>query len=209
MSAESMAAEPFSWNVVIVGAWNIAILTPDGIAKRLFELPQGTPVQVEVPIDRPGPYRVLHDGLMVIPSSNQLEVAPQALELGSLQKASRVAQMALRALPETPVFAAGINIRYRFASLPDELIDLVKAPIDDVLSDTSFQIDGGLTKRSLALPPGILNLEIVQGKSADGSVSLNFHRESTAQTDLQAWLARVEEFFALSERVLETINARI
>ena len=42
-----MPAEPFSWNAVVVGAWNIAILSPDGVRRRLFDLPEGTPIELE------------------------------------------------------------------------------------------------------------------------------------------------------------------
>jgi hypothetical protein len=46
-----MELEPFDWNVVIAAYWNRAILTPNGIAKRLFKIPEGTAMEVEVPVD--------------------------------------------------------------------------------------------------------------------------------------------------------------
>ncbi len=55
----------FDWDVVVVGFWNPAILTPAGIWKRLFELEQGTPVELEVPIDGLAPYRVSHEEITV------------------------------------------------------------------------------------------------------------------------------------------------
>ena len=38
-----MTVEALDWNVVVAGFWNPAILTPSGIARRLFGLPEETP----------------------------------------------------------------------------------------------------------------------------------------------------------------------
>jgi hypothetical protein len=69
-----MPAEPFSWNAVVVGAWNTAILSPDGVRRRIFNLPDGTPIDLEIAIDRHGHFRIGHDGLVVIPTGSRLEV---------------------------------------------------------------------------------------------------------------------------------------
>ena len=64
-----MQAIPVNWNVVVAAAWNLAILTPDGIRKRLLELDASTPIQVEVALDTPQSFRVIHDGMIIVPSS--------------------------------------------------------------------------------------------------------------------------------------------
>ncbi len=46
-----MKGTPFDWNVVIIGSWNPAILTPQGITTRLLQLEAGTPVEVQVSLD--------------------------------------------------------------------------------------------------------------------------------------------------------------
>ncbi len=205
-----MIAEATHWNVVIVGAWNLAILTPDGIRKRLFKLPEGTPVDVEVSIDRPGPYRVKHGDLLVVPSSVMLEVIPLNLSRTGLEKASQLALTALEGLPETPVFAAGMNIRFKYTDVPVELLDLVKSPLDDVLSDHGFTIRGGAAKRSMTVEPGVVNLEITTSSQPnEGQITLNFHRDSTDVTHLREWLRRTSEFFDLSKRLSEALNAKL
>jgi hypothetical protein len=204
LAADSM--EPYAWNVIIIGAWNVAILTPDGIRRLLFQLPEGTPVEIEVAIDRPGPFKVVHDGLLVTPLPHALEVAPQKFDLASLQRASDIARRALQSLPQTPVSAAGVNIRYKFPALPDALIELVTAPIDDTFSDAGYVIEGGATKRVLTLNPGVLNVDVSQGKTGEGSVVLNFHRESAVQPELEGWLSKTEDFFGVSKRVLSLIK---
>src|SRR6266404_107175 len=153
-----MEGEPYAWNVLIIGAWNAAILTPNGIKKRLFELPEATPVEVEVSLDQPAPHRVIYDGIVVTPLAHALEVSPRRFEFPLLKRATEIARKALQALPETPTSAVGVNIRYNFGTLPDELIDMVKAPIDQTLSDADFAIKGGVTKRALTFDSGVINV---------------------------------------------------
>ncbi len=198
-----MPAQPNNWNIIISGAWNRAILTPDGIRKRLFNLPEGTPIQLEVAVDRPGSFRAINtDGVIVVPSSRQLELAVQTNDLVSLKKAGCLGQEALRALPETPVAAVGVNIRYELESLPDELLDLLKTPIDDAYSDGGFTIASSTMLRSLKQSPGVVNVEISQSNDGKGAVVMNFHRESNLPNELCEWLDGLDEFFAVAKKLM-------
>jgi hypothetical protein len=201
-----LMAEPFSWNVVVVGAWNTAILSPDGVRRRLFDLPDGTPIELEVQVDRPGPFRIGHEGLVVIPIASRLEVATRTSTPESLERACRLCQRALQILPETPVSGVGVNVRYRFDELPDQILDLIRAPIDVELADADFQVQGGITKRSITLTPGLVNVEITQSQAIN-KLEFNFHRDSTAPAELSDWLGRVQEFIALSDRLANVVGA--
>jgi hypothetical protein len=198
--------EPFSWNAVVIGAWNLAILSPDGIRRRLFELPDGIPIELELAVDRPGQFRVGYEGMLIAPTSTSLEVAPRVFDSPGLTRACNLCSRALESLPETPVSAAGVNIRYRLSEVPNSLIDLVHAPIDSVLSDADFSVRDAVTKRVLDLSPGIVNLEITRLESGGGAVEFNFHRDSAVHTELRGWLQRVEEFITISERIADTIG---
>jgi len=46
-----MKLEPIDWNVIIVGRWNTAILTPGRIAEKIFQQQPGTGLHVDVPLD--------------------------------------------------------------------------------------------------------------------------------------------------------------
>ena len=203
-----MPAEPFSWNVVIVGSWNPAILSPDGISRRLFQLPQGTPVELEMAVDRPGQFRVGYQGILVVPSSISLEIAARVPDRNSLLRACDLGKRALETLPETPVSAAGMNIRYQFAEVPDRIFDLVKAPLDAALSDAGFAVRGALTKRGIEIEPGMLNLQITEARGGvpAGTLEFNFHRDSSVPEELRQWLARGEEFIGLSNNVIDAMG---
>src|SRR4051812_42213395 len=116
-----MPLEPGDWNVVVVGRWNRSILTPQGIASRLLQLPPGTEVGIEVPMDAIWPYRVSYGDLVIMVSEQQLIVEAAENSFPSLQRAMRVVYRAMQNLPETPVFAAGFNIRCK-GSVEDETL---------------------------------------------------------------------------------------
>lgn len=204
-----MPAQPNNWNIIISGAWNLAILTPNGISKRLFDLPTGTPLEVQVAIDQPGPYRVVHDGVTVAPSPQQLELSVQTNDLASLEKASQIGRKALNVLPETPVAAAGINIRYFLNDFSDKLLDLLKTPIDDVYSDENFTISNSITQRSLELNPGVINIEINQGRDGSGVVLMNFHCASSLPNELDQWLSRTGEFLGVAQKLLDALDITV
>jgi hypothetical protein len=194
-------AEPFNWNVIVLGAWNPAILSPDGIRRRLFELPDNTPIELELAVDRPGVFRVASEGIVVVPTTASLEIAPRTPTAETLARACALGRRALQVLPETPVSAAGVNIRYRFDEMPDQVLDLVRAPLDATLSDAAFEVTAALTRRSLALPPGVINVQINHGTGVAGSIEFNFHRDATLPTELSNWLDRVQEFVQLADRI--------
>src|SRR5437016_1158114 len=106
-----MPLEAYDWNVMVLGRWNRAILTPQGIASRLFQLPPETEIGIEVPMDAIGPFRVSHEDLTVMVGGSHLMVEARENDLPSLERALRVARRAMESLPETPVVAAGFNIR--------------------------------------------------------------------------------------------------
>jgi hypothetical protein len=197
-----MPSQPTNWNIIISGAWNLAILTPNGISRRLFDLPAGTPMEVQIAIDEPGSYRVQHEGVIVTPSPRQLDLSVVKNDLVSLEKASQIGKKVLQALPETPVAAAGINIRYSLNPIPNELIDLTKSPIDDVYSDEGYTISETLTQRSLELQPGVINVQVKQMKDGNGVVLMNFHYASSSQTELEKWLSRTAEFIEIAQKLL-------
>lgn len=197
--------EAFNWNTVVIGSWNLAILSPDGIRRRLFELPESANVELEIAVDRPGFYRVGHGGVLVAPTAVGLEIATRTPSAESLERATRLAQLALQGLPETPVSAAGVNIRYRLAEIPNHLFDLMRARLDETLSDAEFRVTATLIRKTLALPPGVVNLQLHYQETA-GTLEFNFHRDGTVPSELSEWLGRVREFLTLSDRLLDLVG---
>jgi hypothetical protein len=198
-----MIGKPVDWNAVVLGAWNVAILTPRGVAQRLFKLDVGTPVEVQVQIDQPGPLRINHDGVGVIPSATALIAIPASPTLTGLRRAAEIVARGVESLPHTPVTAAGVNLRYRFAEVPDELLALT-AGADDLFADGDLPVVSRVTKRSIRWKSGLLNLEIHQNEDATCEVVVNFHRQSSEGADLTAWLGSTEAMVEQAKKLLTT-----
>ncbi len=137
-----MPHAPSHWNVVILGSWNRAILTPKGIAKRLFCLEADTPVEVHIPIDVLAPYHVRYDSLTVIASSSRLVIETGLPNLEQLEKAKLLGRTAIKALPETPFLGAGINLKYDYSGDAEALQGITNHDSDTRLSDCGYEIVG-------------------------------------------------------------------
>jgi hypothetical protein len=183
-----MNVEPFEWNVVVVGYWNPAILTPSGIAKRVFGLDDGSPISVEVPMDGMAPPRVRSDSLIVTAEPGRLMINTDPPSLRNLDQARKAAVKAISSLPETPLTAAGFNIRLKLDSLPSKLTDAIEISGDNLLADAGYRIESSSIRRSLACGQGHINLAVHNGSVDDIKIDINFHRQSSVNSELQEWL---------------------
>jgi hypothetical protein len=195
-------------DVVVVGYWNRAILTPAGIGKRLFEVPEGTPLVVEVPMDGLAPYRVRsqqRDKLIVMVQAPMLRVEVADFDYESLQYAMTIAVRALTSLPETPVSAAGININFN-ESLPQLHINkFLASELDNSLSDASFVITERRLVRAMPFGQGTLNLTVATNKNNEHEILFNFDRQAQLHSELISWLQTpAKELRELVEKILYT-----
>ncbi|NOY53099.1 MAG: hypothetical protein GXP58_05690 [Deltaproteobacteria bacterium] len=200
-----MSIVPVDWNVVVPGAWNIAILTPEGIAKRLFQLESNKLVEIQVPLEQQAPIRVVYNDITVVPSNSRLVIAPNDPTPDGLDKAASICIQGIQSLPETPMNAAGINLRFKIDSLPEELLELLTMSLDEKLSDANYSIVGKVMKRSITWNEGILNIEIHQSEDISGFLLFNFHRSSTKVEELTTWLSRSSGMITLTKELLNSM----
>jgi hypothetical protein len=185
-----MSIIPIEWNVVVIGYWNRAILTPSGIATKLFGLDAGTPVSVLIAIDTLAPHLVKHHGITVIAGSDRLTVQPDKCEFQELQKAKEIADRALEKLPETPVVAAGINVKYACREPVEALQRLTQHEWwDKQLSDSQYEIVGRSLSRSLKWKEGQINLSVTEEADGATEILFNFHRAGGVALELMSWLS--------------------
>jgi len=192
-----MSLRPNDWNVVIAGYWNLAILSPAGIARRVFRLPEETPVEVLVPLDGVAPLQVRHNGIGVVPSKDRLVVVPQVANASTLDAAKAIAANILRDLPETPVHAIGVNIRFKSvqSDLTDNLLHLLEHDSDNRLSDSGFAIISRSLGRSVPWNGGVLNISVTEDDKQLCHVLFNFDLKSNDFEALSKWVERPSREF--------------
>ncbi len=188
-----MELEPFDWNVVIAGYWNRAILTPNGIAKRLFKIPSGTGMEVLIPVDLLEAPQVRYDGIVVRVEDRRLIIGAANGSFEALGRAMEMGRNALDALPDTPVLAAGFNVRFKSVGDRVEIDRMVASTeLDSCLSDAGYEITGRLLNRKVRckdsiFEKGVITLSLdVQEESA--KIELNFQRDSRDVQELVGWL---------------------
>ncbi len=198
-----MNFEPASWNVLTVGAWNRAILTPEWIAKSIFKVPEGTPLPLEVPLNVWAPWKVKHEDCAVLVSASSLEIVAEKRGYETLEKARAFSVVAMQELPRTPLEATGFNIRYA----SDDEIDpdvavLGQCEIDARLAECDLEIGRRMLQRSLSYGDGQLNFSMAIAENQT-AIDFNFHKGSSDCEQLKTWLSTP------MEEVQTTINSII
>jgi hypothetical protein len=184
-----MPLAPHSWNVVVLGSWNTGILTPHGVITKLFQLPPGTEVGMEVPLYAVAPPRISHEGLVVVAGNNSLIVEAQAGNYESLARAARVAYRAVDILPETPVTAAGFNLRFQDAARATETFAaLLEHPLDVAFQRESLPLARREVSRTVGWRGGKIKVDLVD--EFTGGWHLLFNLECQGErAELIRWLS--------------------
>jgi len=187
-----MMFDPFGWSIVIAGRWNPAILTPAGIARRVFQIEKGKEIglQVDVPLDGISPYRVKDPSntLAVMATDRRVTIEPIRMNYAAFQKAMKAGKDAVQSLPETPLSAAGININFRVSDLDTPLNAMISSSLDATVSDLHFSIHDRSLSRSLVFRTGLINL-ILMVTETDTKIFFNFHCGSSEHSKIIEWLS--------------------
>ena len=167
-SEPSMNALPASWNIVLAGAWNPAIINPNWIGKHILKS-GGAKYEVLIPVM--GDQRVMRfteEGVQIAVVENRLQLAPTSLTPSAMRATEHMATAILSLLSHTPVSACGINYGWDLPSLPDTVSWLARLDDSDALTDI-------LTIEETQVSRTLLGVEIL------GSPDLNL--KFTARAD--------------------------
>jgi hypothetical protein len=184
-----------NWNIVVVGRWNRGILTPAGIGQRLFGLPPGTPINVEISLDYLYPCRVRHDGLAVSVEETRLVIEPDSCTFPEMQHALEIATKAIQNLPETPLSAVGVNFRYKISDPPTIFLQQLQPDLDDAYSDCGYEILQRTIRRQLKFSTGHLNVDVAEGNDNVWTMTLNFEKKTEKRDEINTWLSTSSAFF--------------
>ncbi len=197
-----MKAQVENWSLVLVGAWNTAILTPDWLTKHLGIT---GPVQIEFPIGNPlMPLRYTFNGVHLVVVRDRIVLAPSADDADVLSRMESFSRSILTVLTHTPLTGIGINFEFVEAVPSDEVKKLFKSPDLARIADADLVVEATELKRQLRLPhDGVLNLSLRQMNGQQVAVTLNFHRDVDGAATGASYLdGRVTKYRALATKFL-------
>ncbi len=154
----------------------------------MFGLSAGTPVDVLVPLDGFAHFQVQYNGVTVVPLRHQLLIQLGTPTLDALGTGLHAMAKAISALPQTPLKASGINLRYVAASPPDALVERTRNTSERLLSEAGYELLVRRPGQSVAFEGGTLNIIAEIPTNGECRVTVNFERQATRGDDLLDWL---------------------
>ncbi|KAF0143828.1 MAG: hypothetical protein FD156_2306 [Nitrospirae bacterium] len=112
--------------LVIVGAWNVAIIEPQWIVKNALQVPSGTksPIEMEVSMGLATNFRSKINDLYFIPSNDKFIINPSKENEELFKLADFAAINLYRTLSHTPIQAIGYNFTYVLDADENYTIDI-------------------------------------------------------------------------------------
>ncbi len=178
-------------NLVIIGAWNPAILQPSWLGRHVFGIPEGQPLPVKMaftPI--PGaPPKWTIEGITFVPSHDRLFLSPVDLNQDTLSAVETKAIAILNLLHHTPVGAFGQNFHFVDEQPAPELVQIFALNDDagDRIEPANVLVSTSITT-SYAIGNCVLNLtrSFSNGRL---DIKFNFHYDTSSAADAVAKLA--------------------
>lgn len=171
------------WSLVILGAWNPRIFTPEWLIRHIFAEGQGpdpdTQIKVEFPVQSGQPYRYSAAGIRIIPSLSRVLLAPLDHSDATLGTLERAAVALLNALSHTPISAFGINFQFVEPHPENEILDLFQDDADiGRYAATGNAVEERSFTRRLEVNESRLTVAVAWGGDEGVVVDFNFHRDA-------------------------------
>jgi len=164
-------------SIVINGAWNIRIFSPEWVAANLA--PE-TDVGLAVAVGNPtAPIRLQFRGIYLRVGAERLVFSPVHLSDQALTTMQDVARTVVTMLPHTPMSAVGINFQYLVEDPPVQLLDVFRFSDNGPLAEFGAEIESAMIRRSTRFREAALNLVLALRADAAATIEFNNHSEIT------------------------------
>lgn len=185
-------------NLVITGKWNKYILSPDWLAKHIFDK---SDIKVEFSLTLDHLTRFTCDNIRIVPTEDRVLFIALEYSNGLLEKIEDMAYRLIDLLPFTPIAAFGTNFAYIEESAGTDLLDIFELKDNNKLSDYDVTIEKYLIQRTLLIEGQKLNLDIIQD---GGNVvfGFNFHYDAPTKDDIKG---RFVENKKIAENLLNKV----
>lgn len=168
-----------AFNIVLVGAWNPAIFSPEWAKQNLAD-DSTKEVVLAIPMQIVAPPRLTVEDVNIYPSTQALILDCAEYSDIALGSCSRKLERLAALLPHTPVTALGVNFRF-MGNLDDHLAFAELFAFNDAakIDAGAYTLTSSLIKRAYALKDSTtLNLTI---ESREGKLRVEFNCHSDIQ----------------------------
>ena len=188
--------------IVIAGAFNPAIFTPEWIAAVLHEMPEGSDVEGLLVADTGRQsVRTYINGVGIAIEGERLTVAWESLDGQSNDVAEKLVRRVAESLPHTPSNGVGVNFHFETTDFDAAVVDKLKMNDDPAQIGVVLQSD---LKSKIQLESCILNF----GRTIlnDNFIAeFNYHHDIKSIQEIEVIFngAKVSELFEQSKGILE------
>jgi hypothetical protein len=193
-----------SVSLVVVGKWNIHILSPDWIAHNVLNVEE---VNLQFAVNAPELLmRIEHNNVLIQTFPDRLMVMPQKRNLETWRAAEEIVRKITDILQYTPVSAFGVNFNFIEDEPSADLISRIAVVDSDKFSDLEMDLAGTAIKRTFSFPDSRLNFSLTHNNETDFRFSFNFHYEVTQASKVAE---TVVGKFSEKQKIVETIMSQI
>lgn len=169
-----MKLEPSRCPLVAIGAWNLAIFTPDWVGDAIFgkEDPQ-----LEVGF---GPWmqtRFIGAKLKLFVQNGRLQLLPADASDETLSRLEQAAKAIFKKLPETPVSAFGVNFGFELSESNARISDLLALSDIENIERCGGALESISVARKIRYEGRVANVTIARLETGAVYVDLNFSRQ--------------------------------
>ena len=202
---ETLLMKPIvtEWTIVTVGSWNLAILSPDWFARKVFGTNQ---IEVELVLENLSPrLRFLHQSVIVIPRTDRVIFGVREATDRALQLAEQAADRLLSELPVTPISAIGINFGFSIEDPSTDLATVFRFTDLQHFADQELVIDEASIARRMVHDLRTFNFTMILGQDGQVTFKTNYHSQVEGADAARAAIHdKTAAYRAHSERLIRT-----
>jgi hypothetical protein len=141
------------WSIVIAGAWNIRLFTPDWLSQNILKHEGSSGFQIEMGIGTGiRSWRFIAGDFIFSPGEDKFIFSVKSATLENLKECEMYAQRLLELLPHTPIAGIGINLCFTSDEPSAKLTKLFDLSDNKDVSSCSLQFDECTIARSFKVP---------------------------------------------------------
>jgi hypothetical protein len=159
-------------SLVIVGAWNPAIFTPQWAQEHIF--PSDDRIDGEIALPE-HVLRLTAGDMVLLVKPDRVEFRPKSVLEDNLARTERTAIRLLSRLQDTPVTAFGINFRFQVPDPSRTIDEILEVPEGERVRELGAAVESVSVKRRVIWEEFVVNVSVSRDGGIPPAISFNHH----------------------------------